>query len=219
MQGRMSKLPLLLSTLFIGLGGWVIHDVPAGNRLLPPHRPISPIEQAHNQPDSLPAAWPERFGFGKPATAGHIARLDRDVRADGLGLPAGSGTAATGAVIFAAKCAACHGLGGTGGPNGALVVTPPQPGKRVEKPTAARVIGNYWPYATTVFDYIRRAMPFNEPGSLTDEEVYALTAYLLTANKLLDEKTVLNAKTLPGVQMPARNLFVPDDRKGGPEVR
>ncbi len=98
------------------------------------------------------------------------------------------------------------------------------PGKRPEK-----VIGNYWPYATTVFDYIRRAMPFNEPGSLTNEEVYALTAYLLTANKLLDEKTVgrnaappslrLDAKNLPNVVMPARDLFVPDDRTGGSTIR
>ncbi len=160
--------------------------------------------------DSLPA----RFGFGKPATEVQITALDIDVRPDGVGLPAGSGTAAAGAVIFAAKCAACHGVGGTGGPNGALVVTPPQPGKRPDK-----VIGNYWPYATTVFDYIRRAMPFNAPGSLTNEDVYALTAYLLTANKILDEKTVLNAKTLPNVVMPAQKLFVPDDRKGGAEVK
>ncbi len=156
--------------------------------------------------DSLPA----RFGFGRPATETQITALDIDVRPDGLGLPAGSGTATAGAMIFAAKCAACHGAGGIGGPNGSLVVTTPQPGKRTEK-----VIGNYWPYATTVFDYIRRAMPFNAPGSLTNEEVYALTAYLLTTNKVLDGKTVLNAKTLPNVVMPAQSLFVPDDRKGG----
>lgn len=159
--------------------------------------------------DSLPA----RFGFGRPATDAQITALNIDVQPDGVGLPAGSGTAATGAVIFAAKCAACHGVGGTGGPNGPLVITPPQPGKRTEK-----VIGNYWPYATTVFDYIRRAMPFNTPGSLTNEEVYALTAYLLTANKLLDEKTVLTAKNLPNVQMPAQKLFVPDNRNGGPAI-
>lgn len=160
--------------------------------------------------DSLPA----RFGFGRPATGAQIAALDIDVRPDGAGLPAGSGTPATGAVLFATKCAACHGVGGTGGPNGALVITTPEPGKR-----PAQVIGNYWPYATTVFDYIRRAMPFNAPGSLTNDEVYALTAYLLAANKLLDEKTVLNATTLPRVVMPAQKLFVPDDRKGGPEIR
>ena len=160
--------------------------------------------------DSLPA----RFNWGKPASSAQITALDTDVRPDGAGLPAGSGTAASGAVIFASKCAACHGAGGIGGPNGSLVVTTLAPGKRAEK-----VIGNYWPYATTVFDYIRRAMPFNQPGSLSDNEVYALTAYLLTANKLLDEKVVLNAQVLPTVVMPAQKLFVPDDRKGGPEVR
>ncbi|QIP17006.1 cytochrome c [Spirosoma aureum] len=159
--------------------------------------------------DSLPT----RFGYGKPASAVQITPLDIDVRPDGQGLPAGSGTATTGAVIFAAKCAACHGAGGVGGPNGSLVTTTPAPGKRTEK-----VIGNYWPYATTVFDYIQRAMPFSQPGSLTNEEVYSLTAYLLTANKLLDEKAVLNAQTLPKIVMPAQKLFVPDDRKAGPEI-
>lgn len=170
-------------------------------------------------PISVVDSLPVRFGFGQPATENQITALNFDVRPDGLGLPAGSGTSAQGAVIFAAKCVACHGAGGTGGPNGALVITTPAPGKR-----PANVIGNYWPYATTVFDYIRRAMPFNQPGSLTDEEVYALTAYLLTANKILDEKTAgpslrLTAKNLPNVVMPAQKLFVPDDRKGGPEVR
>ena len=96
----------------------------------------------------------------------------------------------------------------------AVSLTTPAPGKR-----PANVIGNYWPYATTVFDYIRRAMPFSQPGSLTNDEVYALTAYLLVANRVLDGKTVLNAQTLPKVIMPAQKLFVPDDRKGGPEVR
>ncbi|GAB3991985.1 cytochrome c [Spirosoma daeguense] len=162
------------------------------------------------RPDSLPV----QFGFGRVATSEHIARLNDDVRPDGLGLPAGEGVAAQGAVIFLAKCAACHGVGGMGGPGGALVVKPAVPGKRSEK-----VIGNYWPYATTIFDYIQRAMPFNEPNSLTPNEVYALTAYLLAANKIIDEKTVLNAKTLRSVKMPAQPLFVPDDRKGGPEIR
>ncbi|MBC7893537.1 MAG: cytochrome c [Sphingobacteriaceae bacterium] len=189
--------------LFAGLAlvGWL------GFRATPPE--LFPSE-TKAVADSIPV----RFGFGQPATDAQIARLDLDVRPDGLGLPAGSGTATTGATIFAAKCAPCHGTGGTGGPNGALVTTTPAPGKRAEK-----VIGNYWPYATTVFDYIRRAMPFNAPGSLSDDEVYALTAYLLTANKILPEKTVLNAQMLPKITMPAQPLFVPDDRKGGPEVR
>ncbi|WP_240699261.1 c-type cytochrome [Spirosoma sordidisoli] len=165
--------------------------------------------------DTLPERFgPGAFGFGRPAEPAQVATLDIDVRPDGTGLPAGSGTVATGAVIFAAKCSACHGAGGTGGPNGALVITDATPGKR-----PAKVIGNYWPYATTVFDYIRRAMPFNEPGSLTNDEVYALTAFLLHRNKLIDEKTVMNAKTVPAVRMPAQASYVPDDRTGGPEIR
>ncbi|GAB3942256.1 cytochrome c [Spirosoma harenae] len=160
--------------------------------------------------DTIPA----RFGFGRPATAIDIARLDIDVRPDGKGLPPGQGLAVTGKQIFATKCAACHGPGGVGGPNGSLVTTTNSDRKRSEK-----TIGNYWPYATTVFDYIRRAMPFSQPGSLTNDEVYHLTAYLLQANGVINEKTIINAQTLPRVVMPAQKLFVPDDRKGGPEIK
>ena len=182
-----------------------------------PAMPISRhmLEIARTRADTLPAQFgPGTFGFGKPASVTLVAALDIDVRPDGAGLPAGSGTVATGAVIFAAKCAACHGPGGTGGPSGALVVTPSVAGKRPD-----RVIGNYWPYATTIFDYIRRAMPFNQPGSLTSDEVYALTAFLLHANKLIAEKTTVNGKTLPAIRMPAQPNFVPDDRTGGPMIR
>ncbi|SOD98482.1 c-type cytochrome [Spirosoma fluviale] len=164
------------------------------------------------RPDTVP--WPTSFGFGRKATSAEITRLDIDVRPDGKGLPAGEGTAAVGKVIFATKCAACHGVGGVGGPNGSLVSTNETTTKRREK-----TIGNYWPYATTVFDYIRRAMPFSEPGSLTNAEVYNLTAYLLTANGIIGEKTIINAQTLPTVVMPAQKLFVPDDREGGPEIK
>ncbi|ADB38749.1 c-type cytochrome [Spirosoma linguale] len=164
------------------------------------------------RPDTVP--WPISFGFGRKATPTEIARLDIDIRPDGKGLPAGEGKSAAGKVIFAAKCAACHGVGGIGGPNGSLVSTNEASPKRREK-----TIGNYWPYATTVFDYIRRAMPFSEPGSLTNAEVYNLTAYLLNANGIITEKTIVNAQTLPKVVMPAQKLFVPDDRKGGPEIK
>ena len=158
---------------------------------------------------------PAGFGFGKPATPAQIAALDIDVRPDGKGLPKGSGNATEGKTIYQQKCAACHGATGTEGPNDRLVVgdTTKGGGRRI------RAIGNYWPYATTVFDYIRRAMPFNQPGSLTDQEVYSLTAYLLNANGLWDEKTSLNAKNLPKIKMPARDHFVPDDRRDGPEIR
>ncbi len=157
---------------------------------------------------------PKSFGLGRIATQAEIDSVDIDVRPDGKGLPAGNGLAAKGKLIFESKCAACHGQGGIGGPNGSLVTTKTQEGKRKEK-----TIGNYWPYATTVFDYIRRAMPFNAPGSLSNEEVYHLTAYLLAANQIIEEKTVINAGTLPKVVMPAHHLFVPDDRKGGPEIK
>lgn len=157
---------------------------------------------------------PNSFGYGRKATQAEIDRLDIDVRPDGKGLPKGEGIAGKGKVIFEAKCVACHGAGGIGGPNGSLVTNKIPTDKRREK-----TIGNYWPYATTVFDYVRRAMPFNEPGSLSNEEVYNLTAYLLNANGIIDEKAVMNAQTLPKVEMPAKNLFVPDDRKGGAEIR
>ncbi|AEI46747.1 c-type cytochrome [Runella slithyformis] len=176
-----------------------------------------PDNELHRQSFMLSdtAQLPASFGFGRPATKAEIDRWDIDVRPDGKGLPAGAGVAAKGKIIFDAKCVACHGAGGIGGPNGSLVTTTDgEKSKRTEK-----TIGNYWPYATTVFDYIRRAMPFNQPGSLTNEEVYHLTAYLLSANKLIDEKTMIDAKSLPKVIMPAQKLFVPDDRKGGPEVK
>jgi cytochrome c len=165
-------------------------------------------------------AKPATFGWGRVATAQEIAAWDIDVRPDGMGLPAGSGNAWTGKAIYAAKCAACHGKTGIEGPYNRLVTV--SNGKKLpakEGATAEKTIGNYWPYATTVFDYIRRAMPFNEPGSLSDEEVYSLTAFLLQANQLIDSSAVMNAETLPKVVMPAQKLFVPDDRQGGPEVR
>ncbi len=155
--------------------------------------------------------WPVRFGMGRPATAAEIARLDTDVRPDGTGLPPGAATAATGKAVYAAKCAACHGITGVEGPHNRLVA---QAVNAKEK-----TIGNYWPYATTLFDYVRRAMPYNAPGSLTDEEVYAVTAFLLQANGLIDSTVVLDARRLPRVIMPAQGRFVPDDRRGGPEVR
>lgn len=177
---------------------------------------LKPATPRTNLADTIPA--PARFGFGRPVTAAKLTRLDIDVRPDGKGLPAGAGTAVQGKAIFATKCAACHGTEGMGGLGGALVTTTMTAtavvGKRPDK-----TIGNYWPYATTVFDYIRRAMPFNEPGSLTDEEVYHLTAYLLHANGIVDAKAVITAQTLPKVVMPARKLFIPDDRRGGPEIR
>lgn len=154
--------------------------------------------------------WPERFGFGKPASAEKIAAVDIDIRPDGKGLPAGSGTVAQGGKVYTEKCAACHGTDGVDGAYSRLVSS---------DTSKAKTIGNYWPYATTVFDYIRRAMPFNAPGSLTNEEVYSVTAFLLYKNKLIDSTAIVSAQNLPLVEMPAKKLFVPDDRKGGTEIR
>jgi cytochrome c len=130
---------------------------------------------------------------------------------------------ATGAAVYKAKCANCHGPAGEGVPPAypALVGRDPKAENFAfaTDPKLTRTIGNYWPYATTVFDYVRRAMPHTQPGSLTDDEVYALTAWLLAANQVIPMNTTLDAKTLSGVRMPYVDRFVRDDRKGGREVR
>jgi cytochrome c len=143
-------------------------------------------------------------GLGRPATPTEIAPVDISIPPDGSGLPAGSGTAAAGAAIYVAKCQACHGDKGAGQPNDRLV------GGQGSLGTAAPVktIGSFWPYATTVFDYVRRAMPYQAPQSLTNDEVYALTAYLLQLNGAIAEGDVMNAQTLPRVKMPNRDNFI-----------
>ena len=142
--------------------------------------------------------------LGRPATSAEIAGWDISIPPDGAGLPEGSGTSAQGAKVYATKCIACHGPEGTGAVNDRLV------GGRGTLTTTAPVktIGSYWPYATTLFDYIRRAMPYPEPHSLTSAETYALTAYLLHLNGVIAADAVMDAKTLPKVQMPNRGNFV-----------
>lgn len=159
--------------------------------------------------------WPPSFGFGRPATPQRIAQWDIDVRPDGAGLPLGAGTAEEGAVVYAQKCSVCHGATGVEGPNDRLVGRVPADdfpfGEDLDT-WNAKTIGGYWPYATTLYDYIFRAMPQNLPGSLRADEVYALTAFLLNRNEIIPEDAVMNAQTLPLVEMPARSRFVPDDR-------
>ena len=171
---------------------------------------------------------PKRYGIGTPATPDQIAALDIDVRPDGMGLPPGSGSAREGAPIYAQKCAPCHGANGEGGAGDALVGAAPRDGApfgpeyerwRNGRPDVPFTIGNYWPYATTIFDYVRRAMPASAPGTLTADETYALTAWLLAKNEIISESEAMNAETLPRVRMPARARFVPDNRKGGSEIR
>jgi S-disulfanyl-L-cysteine oxidoreductase SoxD len=157
---------------------------------------------------------PTRFGIGRAATPADIEAWDDDVMPDGTGLPPGRGTPAEGAGIFAAKCAGCHGRTGREGPNDVLVGAEPKQGFPFSRsPALPHTIGNYWPYATTVFDYIRRAMPPDRPGSLSNDEVYNLTAFLLHENNLIPADGVVDATTLPKVTMPARAHFVPDPRK------
>ncbi len=157
---------------------------------------------------------PARFGLGRPATPQEIAAIDIDIMPDGRGLPAGRGTPAEGAAIYATTCAQCHGKTGKEGPNDILVGREPRTGfPFAQDPKLPHTIGNYWPYATTVFDYVRRAMPPTAPGSLTDDEVYALTAFLLHANELIAADAVMDRTTLAAVKMPAREHFVPDARK------
>jgi mono/diheme cytochrome c family protein len=141
--------------------------------------------------------------LGKPIDPGEIAGWDISILPDGTGLPPGSGRPAQGAGIYAQKCLGCHGPDGKGGLNAPLVGGGPL--KNME---SAKTIANFWPYATTIFDYIRRAMPWQQPKSLTDEEVYALTAYILALNKLIGENDEMNAQTLPKVKMPNRDGFI-----------
>jgi cytochrome c len=156
---------------------------------------------------------PPTFGIGRPATSAEIAALDIDVGPDGAGLPPGRGTAAGGAPLYAARCAGCHGKTGKEGPNDILVGRlPGDVFPFARDPRAPKTIGSYWPYATTVFDYIRRAMPPDAPGSLTDDEVYNLVAYLLSLNELIPADAVIDAASLPMVKMPAHDHFVPDTR-------
>lgn len=141
--------------------------------------------------------------LGRALSHAEAARWDSSVFPDGRGLPPGRGNAVEGAPLFAARCAACHGAGGRGataeelaGGTGALNSAAPD-----------KTIGLYWPYATTIFDFTRRAMPMNAPGSLSADEVYALTAYLLFANGIIGERTEIDAETLPRVRMPNRDGF------------
>jgi mono/diheme cytochrome c family protein len=142
--------------------------------------------------------------LGKPLDEAAIANWDISILPDGTGLPKGSGTSAQGAGIFAEKCSACHGDNGKGGVAAALV----DDRKLAGISASQKTIKNFWPYATTVFDFIRRAMPFTAPRSLSDDEVYALTAYILAENKLIDANDTMNAETLPKVKMPNRDNFI-----------
>ena len=172
---------LLLSILFASQMVW------ADSKSLTPQRESIPL----GQPIHPAPQW-----------------LYQTIYPDGRGLPDGSGTAQQGLQVFNKQCVACHGEGGKGGSGGQL--TGPILSKEVwaKSPRPSKNIGQYWPYATTVFDYIRRAMPYQSPGSLTNDEVYSLTAYLLSQQKIISEDLILNAQTLPQVVMPNKDGFI-----------
>lgn len=141
--------------------------------------------------------------LGVPMSADDVAKWDLTIFPDGRGLPPGKGTAAAGKLIFDKQCAGCHGDDGRGGTAEELVTEP----QKLTDEAASKAIGPYWPYATTVFDFIRRSMPAGAPGSLNADELYAVTAYLLAANKVIGDSDEMNARTLPAVKMPNRDGF------------
>lgn len=161
-------------------------------------------------------AWSEggyqtSYGFGQPASEADVAALAIAIPPSGMHLPAGSGTWEQGKEVYAAKCAACHGeqLEGVKETGGDALI-----GGRgtLDSGSPKKTVESYWPYATTVFDFVRRAMPFTEPGSLTDDEVYAVTAFILAEGNIISKDQVIDATTLPKVEMPNRDGFIPDPR-------
>lgn len=169
-------------------------------------------------PDLVRAqGYPTNFDFGAPASEKDIAAVDIAIGPDGKGLPAGKGDYAAGKKVYESACSACHGQNLQGVP--ALPNMPAGAALRLiggrgtlatKKPVMT--VESYWPYATTVFDYVRRAMPFQAPGSLSADEVYSVVAFILAEGNIIDKATVLDAQTLPRVQMPNRDGFIPDPR-------
>ena len=147
--------------------------------------------------------------LGVPMSPVDVEKWDTTIFPDGRGLPPGSGTAKAGSAIYAEKCASCHGDNGEGGTAEELVGEPKPPSAQ----NPSKAIGSYWPFATTVFDFVRRSMPPAAPGSLSADQVYAVTAYLLAANKIIGERDIIDAKALPQIKMPNRDGFVWIDGK------
>ncbi len=154
------------------------------------------------------AAQSPTYGVGRPATPEEIRTLGSAIAPDGAGLPEGSGTVAAGRAVFADQCSRCH------GPNGEGNVGPVLVGGHgtLASPKPLKTVGSYWPYATTLWDYINRAMPFDQPGLLKPSEVYAAVAYVLNLNGIIREDQVIDAVSLPKIVMPNRNGFIPDPR-------
>lgn len=207
---------LLGGALMAAAGGVALGAVP-GPGALAAALPVllqaweGPLARASSEPVEGP------LGFGRVAEAEELEGLATAIPPDGSNLPPGSGDAAVGEDVYRIHCAACHGPDGSGTPAGWPLVGR-NPGdafdfnESLEK-ELRRTVGNYWPYATSLFDYTRRAMPLDRPGSLSDSEVYAVVAWMLWRNGIIEVDDVLDASTLPRVEMPAAGRFVPDDRR------
>jgi cytochrome c len=161
------------------------------------------------------AAQSSTAGVGRPPTPEEIRELGSAIAPDGTGLPPGSGSVSSGRDLFAAQCARCH------GPNGEGDVGPRLVGGRgtLRSPRPLKTVGSFWPYATTLWDYINRAMPFDHPGTMTTDEIYGATAYVLYLNGIVKEQDVLNQTTLPQIKMPNRDGFVVDPRPDIPILK
>lgn len=157
----------------------------------------------------------QSYALGHAAADSAIAAMNQDIGPDGAELPAGRGTVARGVVVYAAQCSQCHGAKGEGLPTFPKLVGrdsagAPKPEFQFATTNKTKTIGNYWPYATTLFDYVRRSMPIDKPLSLTSDEVYAVSAYVLFVNGIVGEDTQMNARSLPQVKMPNRDGFISD---------
>ena len=149
-----------------------------------------------------------KYNLGRTPSPEEIHRWDISVSPDGTGLPEGTGTAAAGKELYANRCAKCHGAKGEGRDS-----VPVAGGQgTLKNPKPLRTVGSYWPHATTIWDYVNRAMPFNNPGMLSHDQVYAVTAYVLYLNGIVGENEVIDARSLPKVKMPNRDGFVADPR-------
>ena len=157
---------------------------------------------------SASAAQSPTFGLGRTPAPEALKAIDIEVTPDGKGLPPGSGTAAAGKDVYTRRCETCHGPTGKEGPQDQLVGGQ----GTLATPRPQKTVGSYWPYATTLWDYVHRAMPFDHPGTLTTDEVYSAAAYVLFLNGVVGEQDILNQTTLPQVKMPNRNGFVADPR-------
>jgi len=152
-----------------------------------------------------------RFGFGAAASDQELAQFVSPLP-DGRGLPAGSGSVSTGKELYTTQCAACHGANLEGGQGDRLIGGRGSLAGNDPAKAPVKTVESFWPYATTLFDYIKRAMPLTTPGSLSNDQVYALCAYILARAKIVPEATTLDARSLAAVKMPNRDGFVPDPR-------